>query len=159
MDLHPLTAESVQRFAPSATLVELPRTDDAYYALLATSWGRGEPFLIVEQDIEIHETVVPELSTCPEPWCLFPYPGPAGAIGDPLIYSSLGCTRFSAELMWLLPDLLKALPSHDWWRLDALMWERLRTVASPHIHEPPVNHHHVRPWLLGHRCDCGEVLP
>jgi hypothetical protein len=160
VDLHPKTRVSVALYAPTAELIELSRADDAYYKVLAGLWEAGEGFLVIEQDIEVHAEVVPYLEACGERWCVYPYPGPAGAYGDPLTYYSLGCTKFSAELLAEAPSLMADLESHDWRRLDALMLPLLREAAGqPHWHSPPVNHHHVRPWVLQRRCDCGEILP
>ncbi len=128
--------------------------------MLAGLWEAGEAFLNIEQDNEIHASVVPEAESCPEDWCVWPYPGPAGGTGDHLTYRSLGCTRFSAEMLAKVPALMTDLPSHDWRRLDAIMLPGLSSVrTNPHWHSPPVNHHHVRPWVLQRRCDCGEILP
>src|ERR1700677_318025 len=159
VDLHPKTRESVALYAPTAELIELSRGDDAYYKVLAGLWEGGDTFLVIEQDNEVRATVVPESEACPEPWCVWPYPGPAGATGDCLTYYSLGCTKFSADLLAKAPTLMADLPSHDWRRLDALMLPLLReAVGEPHWHIPPVNHHHVRPWVLQRRCDCGGIL-
>ena len=60
VDLHPKTRESVSLYAPTAELIELSRADDAYYKVLAGLWEGSETFLVVEQDNEVHERVVPE---------------------------------------------------------------------------------------------------
>ncbi len=149
--LHPLTLAALKRYAPDADLVDLGLAWDAYYLFLAQLWDEGEGFLIVEEDIEIHADVIPQLEACPEPWCLFGFPGAGGA----LLHGSLGCTRFSTELIAAVPDLMSKLPVRDWKRLDSeILPALLKRGYEQHIHEPPVPHHHYRPERR--LCDCGQ---
>lgn len=148
--LHPLTLAALQKYAPDADLVDLGLAWDAYYLFLAQLWDEGEGFLIVEEDIELHEDVLPQLEACSQPWCVFPFPGAGGA----LLYGSLGCTRFSTELIAAVPDLMSKLPVRDWKRLDSeILPSLIRHGYEQHIHEPPVPHHHYRPERR--LCDCG----
>ena len=150
--LHPLTLAALQKYAPDADLVDLGLAWDAYYLFLAQLWEEGEGFLIVEEDIELHADVIPQLEACPEPWCLFGFPGAGGA----LLRGSLGCTRFSTELLVAHPDLMAKLPVRDWKRLDSEILPALTKLGyTQHIHEPPVPHHHYRPERR--LCDCGAT--
>lgn len=156
VDLHPLAREGLLRHAPDAELVRLSRAHDAYYAFLAEEWASGVGFLNVEQDIELHADVLPQLEACDEPYCVFPYSGPLpiGPPGDPLLYNSLGCTRFSTDLLLTHPNLVAELPVRDWRRLDCHIWPALHAAGhAPHFHWPVVKHHHV----YSNGCSCGEV--
>lgn len=159
--LHPQAEAALDRFAPEAERFFLGRTSDAYWRLLADLWATGEGFLIVEQDIELVEGVVEGLAACPQWWCLHPYPGGGWATGgDPLLYQSLGCTRFSSDLLRAEPDLMsevgsvsEGLPAKDWRRLDVTIGPRLNWRGyQPHVHWPAVIHHHDYP-VEG--CACG----
>lgn len=150
VDLHPLTLAALQRYAPDADLADIGKAYDAFWRFLAQLWDEGEGFLLVEHDIEIHAEVIPQLEGCPESWCVFPFPGAGGA----LLYGSLGCTRFSTELIAKVPNLMKDLCVRDWRRLDSEITPALeRAGCTRHYHEPPVPHHHYRPER--HQCDCG----
>jgi hypothetical protein len=129
--------------------------------LLLQLWAAGEPFLLIEHDIEIHERVVRSLRYCPRPWCAFPYSGPGfHSNGDPMLRESLGCTRFSAKLMRDEPDLLavaaamsQGLAAGDWRRMDASISPTLKQRGYVvHVHAPPVLHHHLYP---NEGCACG----
>ena len=150
-----LCEQALARFAPDTEMIDLGSRHDAYRVLLEELWAAGEAFLIVEQDIEIHEAVVPELEGCPEPWCLFGY-----NIGWPPapVELALGCTRFSAVLLFEMPGVIAGLPVRDWRRLDCELHPVLRAAGYvPHVHHPPVFHHHRYPEPNGWGgCACGR---
>lgn len=144
--LHPVAARLANRHAPGHVRVKLdPRDQEAYWALLAREWRQSGDLLIIEQDVGIHDRVVPGMAACPEPWCGHPYP-----IGD-LLLVCLGCTRFSAALKAAEPDLLDevgedgtgGLPARHWGRLDVRILDHLRARGyQQHQHSPPVRHYH-----------------
>ena len=167
--LHPLALRGLQRFAPEAELIDLGVGRDRYHQLLAELWKAGEGFLIVEQDVELnHDTVLSQMEECPEPWCVFPYPGPKPPRGwsqespsdelGHLLYRSLGCTRFSGPLLTSMPRFMTELPHREWHRLDREINLRLSAKRfmgqklKPHVHWPYVLQHHV--W--DGECSCGE---
>jgi hypothetical protein len=140
--------------------------EDVYFDTVAALWSGGEDFMLIEHDIEIRAGVVEELAACPEPWCLFPFPGPGfSAEGGNLLTISLGCTRFRSELLAAQPDLMGAVDgrcqvhrsgsTRDWHRLDVTMVSVLRErgYPDPHVHTPPVIHHHMYPF---EGCACGD---
>lgn len=161
--IHPRTEAALLRHAPQAERVSVAESDTAYCALLTRLWEQGKTFLLVEHDIAIHAKVIPITRRCAEPWCAWPYLG-AGFWdeGDALLYNSLGCTKFSAELMAAEPDLMAVagamdggLFAGDWRRMDVSI---LATLISrgyqPHTHLPVVTHHHFYPI---HGCACREA--
>ena len=156
--VHPLALTALVKHAPEAQLFDVSGDIAHYYLLLAELWAEKQSLLIIEQDIEIREGTIPSLEDCPEPWCLFPYPGPNPAIGwsqgdAHFLTKSLGCTRFSAQLMTEQPGLFDHLPS-PWDRLDLELYRKLTGLGyEPHIHKPPVLQHRV--W--GGVCSCEGV--
>ena len=131
--------------------MELEPHQEAYYWFLTEMWAAGESFLNIEQDIEIHESVVSQMEACDEPWCVFPYGGADFVRGGGRLRYSLGCTKFSADLMEDIPDLMSALPVKHWRRLDVeIMPVLIRAAYTTHVHQPPVVQHHV----YYERCAC-----
>ncbi|MHB8490616.1 MAG: hypothetical protein ACYDA6_00155 [Solirubrobacteraceae bacterium] len=160
--VHPLTQASLERYAPGHEAFYVGHNAKAYCALLCDLWAAGDGFLLVEHDIELHDRVLPELQACPEPWCTFPYPGAGWAqTGDPLLYDSLGCTRFSSALLAAEPDVMAeaarasgGLEPGDWRHMDVSLNPRLRWRGyEPHVHWPAVAHHHA--YIDG--CACGST--
>jgi hypothetical protein len=94
-DLYDATRTALEKYAPQAEYVDVSGDIRAYWRAIAERWTGESDLLIVEQDIEIHDQVIPRLEACPEDWCTFPYrlwrP-------DAWCYNALGCTRFSAAL-------------------------------------------------------------
>lgn len=153
--LHPLTERALAQYAPDAEMHYLGTRHDAYRELLEEVWRDGEAFVIVEHDVEIAEGVIPDFEACPEPWCARPYV--VGSDPNGFIEASLGCTRFSAELIAAVPDAISGLPVRDWRRIDCELSPRLRQAGyAPHVHLPAVLHHHRYPTGGGWRCACGE---
>jgi len=164
--IHPLTDAALQAHAPHAERIRIPENDlVAYCKLLTERWALVEDLLVVEQDIEIRAGLIEEAEQCTEGWwCCWPYMGQgwSNPSGDALIYESLGCTKFSAELMRAEPDLLmvagsirhsKDMPPGDWHRLDVSISPTLKQRGyTPHRHMPPVIHHH----LYAEGCSCGN---
>lgn len=155
----PIAREALSRFAPNAEIYELGTHPDAYYTLFCQLWSEGEGWLNIEQDIEIHEDVVPGMEACAEPWCVAAYQG-AGIDGDRYLYGSLGCTRFSTDLIAAHPQFMQNIAGRSWQQLDAHILPGLIGLGyTQHIHKPPVQHHHVRQYGGTLRCDCWGSHP
>lgn len=156
--IDPRTEAALAAHAPDSERFDVSTNPESYWRLLSDLWSGGDGFLLVEHDIEIHSSVLPECG-CPEPWCVWPYAGPAGPDG-PLLVQALGCVRFSTDLIRAEPDLMsevgsisQGLPARDWRRLDVTIAPVLRARGYvPHLHDPPVAHHHRYPA----GCSCGE---
>ncbi len=167
--IHPLAEIALSRYAPKAERIFVGQTDHSYSELLTRLWAEGESVLIIEHDIQIRRGLVSEAARCKSLWCTWPYAsaGWTDPLGNPLIYESLGCVKFSAELMRAEPDVLsvasamsQGLPAGDWRRMDASIAPTLKQRGyEVHRHEPPVIHHHRYP-SEGCACgnpDCGEL--
>lgn len=96
--------------APEAEHIWTGPDDYGYWRALAREWDNPEDDLVViEQDVGIHGSVIPEFTSCPEPWCAFGFP-----VGG-ITYRGLGCTRFSAELRRkvTVQDIMCPMPHCD----------------------------------------------
>jgi len=123
-DLYDATRDALEKYAPGTEFVDVSGDDRAYWRAICERWTGEDDLLIVEQDIEIHDTVIPQMVACTEPWCTFPYrlwrP-------DAWCYNALGCTRFSAALQrdvnpgeiqqvqarWLVPNASHGTMQYD----------------------------------------------
>jgi hypothetical protein len=94
-DLYDDTRRALEKYAPGTEFVDVSGDDYAYWRAICERWTGEDDLLIVEQDIEIHETVIPQMAGCERDWCTFAYrlwrP-------DAWCFNALGCTRFSAAL-------------------------------------------------------------
>lgn len=159
------TRRALAAFAPQVEYVDVSADDLAYWRLMARLWADGESLLLVEEDIEIHAHVIPQMEACAEPWCLFAhelrFPAfitmPDGTTGyipperrlvGAFFPLQLGCTRFAGDLMREHPDVVTGIPQacRHWLGLDSHIGSELirRGVSGPHAHSPPVPHHHPR---------------
>ena len=161
--VHPLTASSLKAHVPSAEYRKIGTDRTGYWQMLTHLWAQGESFILVEHDVEIHGSVFPEFLNCWRPWCVFPYSGPpilGGGLGAPF-ERALGCTRFRSDLLREHPQLISSIgldwrrpeEHRDWRGLDARIASALDQAGEvPHVHSPPVRHHHQYPQ----GCACGE---
>jgi hypothetical protein len=139
--VHPRTVESAPR---DAVWVDVSNSPNAYYAMLLDVWARGESFALLEHDVECRPDVIEAFETCPEPWCLYAYADICHRECREGWRNQLGCTRFRAEAMQLMPDALSSIPREgwDWHNLCDRIGERLRAAGlQHHWHEPAVGHH------------------
>jgi hypothetical protein len=152
----PIAREALDRFAPSAEIYELNADPVAYYTLFSQLWSDGEGWLNVEQDIELHDTVIAETEACPELWCVWPYAAAGnGPISESYLTGSLGCTKFSTELIAAHPAFIAALNGRSWQQLDSHILPGLQGLGyTQHVHWPAVKHHHLRQYGMTKRCDC-----
>lgn len=150
-----LARNAVTKHAPNVEMVDLGERHDAYYTLLRQLWEDGEAFLIVEQDVEIHADVIPDLEACAGEWCGYLYGAPGNKPDEPLFMeAALGCTRFSSSLLERFPSFMAELPVRDWRRLDCEIKPRLLTLEVAWCaHTPAVAHHHEYPSV---GCACGR---
>lgn len=137
---------------------EVVRLDDrptAYGELMKSLWLEREGFVIVEHDIAPWPGAVTQLMGCSEILCGYDYMR-GGNIGH-----SLGCTRFSKELIEMAPDAWKGWGDNapllqwdlvDWLNVDAAVFDVLAGYGVAlnqsvdfhphtfHTHVPPVAH-------------------
>lgn len=117
-------------------------SDTAYFELIRKHWEVGETFVLLEQDKTPDQGALRELHNCPRDWCT--YPVPMAHNGEPAPFVSLSCTKFSADLMAAMPNLMEQAkrlqpglgrPAGHWDRLDAAMSGVLEARgAKPHWH-------------------------
>ena len=141
--------------------VEYVCTEDdpfGYWREIKSRWDGKEDLVVVEQDVEIHDTVLKEFTECSEPWCCFSY----RIFGQRNCSVGLGCTKFSAQLQQEVSlDILTERFSRCefcegkgcWWHLDGPMLQFLQSKGyKQHIHQPEVKHHH------DYEADTGTVI-
>ena len=115
-----------------------------YYDLIVAMCERGEPFVIVEQDIVPPPGAVEALLACPEPWCGHSYDvAPREHNGRVLadvveIFGDLGClglTAFKGRAVRWLGIVLSGWAPITWSKLDGMCYRALR-IAEPGTYEP-----------------------
>lgn len=147
-----VTRDSLARYAPDAQIISvtgLTGAWDAYKSL----WGQDD-LMIVEQDIILHESTIPQFLECPEPWCLFPF-----RYMDSLTFldTGTGCNRYRTEFMEeVSPADIEAIPGSCnrceggnpgcWAHIDG----RIREAGEKkgfriHVHWPAAGHRQFPP--------------
>jgi hypothetical protein len=124
-----------------------PGTHD-YWRVFTERWTGESDLVAIEQDVLIHDDVLPQFAACPEPWCAFGWQVTPGMVST----CWLGCTKFSAALQrevtlsthqpgnCVEDPGCGPVPCHR--HLDLV----LASVAGhlgqdlPHIHEPLITH-------------------
>jgi hypothetical protein len=123
-------------------ITRVMRTDTDYGTFVASFWRLGEAFMIVEHDIAPWPGAIAKIEACPLPWCGYQYPaGEPGYLGG-----SLGCVRFSKELVSANADACIGWDETPWRGLDGLIESRVQAIVRYprfHPHEPPVAHARV----------------
>ncbi len=154
-DRWPAAQEAFARHAPRGeTVVISPFALGAYHEAVAERWGAGSDLLVVEQDVTLHEQVLPQLEACGEDWCVFPYRHPDN--GNSFLTAALGCTRFSRRFQAAVPieavgsvygycNLCKGQPG-CWVHLEGRISDAgLAADFTRHIHWPSAGHRDVPP--------------
>lgn len=108
---------------------------ESYAAALALRWRDGEEFAVVEHDVVPWPGALAALAGCEALWCAHEYP-----VGLGTVAAALGCTRFSARLLRLAPELLDAHAGVPWREVDRLLSDVRAVAGPPHVHRPPVAH-------------------
>lgn len=146
--LRPETEAALVGWVPDGDdlgLVDVLGDDYAYGRLLCECWATGLDFAVVEQDIVIREDVAYAFSTCPQPYCAYPYSW------STTVGVALGCTRFRGVFTQRYPDAMREAcetpsaygqPGH-WKQLDVFLQRRIlrdQHGEQPCGHLPPVEH-------------------
>lgn len=125
-----------------------PDTGD-YWKAFASQWTGEGDLVSIEQDVAIHDQVIPQFEACPEPWCSF------GWMVGPGQHSFwwLGCTRYSAALQRAIPvselcrpnppdvcERCTSVPCHR--HLDVVFGAIIEHLGYewPHVHQPDIRH-------------------
>ena len=136
--LSPQVEEALRDGCVAYEMVDVSRSDTAYYELLSELWADGKSFCLVEHDIVVTLGTVESFNGCGHEWCAAKYPYLRGS------YWGLGCTRFRGPLMKRFPDLMDEVGEYDapnhgpghWCTLDMAVTAALRArrIEWPHIH-------------------------
>lgn len=109
--VHPDTRRYLETYGDRVEYVEMT-TDDAYWCLFRDLWRAGEDFTLIEHDIVPRPGTVDHFDRCPESWCSCSYTWSwkpqytwLTDRSTKVLNSSLGCTRFRAELLADCPEL------------------------------------------------------
>lgn len=152
---HPKAEAAVRVYAPEAQFIDTSATEFRYWEVLREFWRGKEDLITLEQDIEITAEVIPSFKVCDEPWCSYQYLAMRGWVLD----SSLGCTKFSAEIQRAVPFDEMAdytltqmagykIPSSSrltWKYCDYRIFSHLKYRGyRPHVHGS-VKHYHPYP--------------
>lgn len=150
-ELNPVTKAALP---PGTELVWTGADKDHYWRELMArwqSWARTD-LVTIEQDVEIHDQVIPQFEACESLWCTFPYVYDPKLPGQ-LATGALGCAKFSAECQRKFPDIAKraadfavanGLPPEPVWDACDSYIRRALIVAGVQEcqHAPLVTHHH-----------------
>lgn len=147
--LHPAAAAALAAYAPDADLVDVSGSKLDYWRAIAERWDGTDDLVIIEQDNEIDERVLPSFAECPEPWCTFSYPIFRTSVD---LTIGLGCVRFSAGVQKMASAekiaegfaLCTACQGGGcWWHLDSRIAELLkyRYGLRQHVHGQIAHHH------------------
>lgn len=128
--LHPATLASVNAYAPQAIFEDTSADDYAYWRAMRRHWTGEEDLVVIEQDLEIHEDVIPSFIRCYEQWCVYEY-----EMAVPLgwLRESFGCTKFSAALQRAVTADMICAGEHRWDGLDITMGTAFRKYGGPAI--------------------------
>lgn len=149
------TRDSLREHAPDALIIPIPAGDiERPWRDYAARWGRDD-LLIVEQDVILHEDVIPQFEACPEPWCLFP--ARHHAQGGGFMETGIMCNRFRKEFQEAVPvSAIEAIGGSCsrcggvnpkcWAHLDGRTREAGEAAGFRiHVHWPSVGHRDIPP--------------
>ena len=153
--------DSLAKYAPAAVIIPAEAADSpAWWREIKARWDDPDDLLLVEQDIAIHDQVIPQFGACRQPWCSFPFPRPNE---DPpsLQERGLGCTRFTAKFRQMVTTADVEAGAGSCWECEGIKPGCFRHVEGrigdaagragmpgPHVHWPPVGHRDVH-WPEG----------
>lgn len=149
--LHPAAEAALAAHAPGAVLADVTGSPFAYWERLTARWDSPGDLVIIEQDIEIHPGVLPGFSSCPRPWCVYPYQVHDRAT---LLDFGLGCARFREQARQAVtPGQVQSWPGQCdlcggkpgcWRHLDCtITWAMHAAGIIQCIHWPGVTHHNA----------------
>ena len=130
---------------------------EAYKSL----WGQDD-LMVIEQDIILHEDVIPQFENCPEPWCLFPF---RYTPGEDFLAEGTGCNRYRLRFQQeVLPEAAEAVdgccPRCEgknpgcWAHIDGRLLEAGRKAGFEiHVHWPSAGHRTTLPGEYEEKSD------
>jgi hypothetical protein len=148
-----VTRNSISEHAPQTRIIPVTGLTGAWDAY-KSFWGEDD-LMVIEQDIILHEDVIPQFEGCPEPWCLFPF---RYMPGMDFLDTGTGCNRYRKEFMQEVPpDAVEAIfgscPRCNggenpgcWAHIDGRLHEAGEKAGFRiHVHWPSVGHRTIMP--------------
>jgi hypothetical protein len=136
--------------APQAEYIDVSGGDFAYWHEIRARWDGTDDLVIVEQDNQISQNVIPGFEACDQPWCLYAYQGWSASV---MLDQSLGCTRFSAQLQRDVPFRDFSQASVKWDVIDRVISGCLKSREyEPHVHGVIKHHHSYVMYFLKNGC-------
>jgi hypothetical protein len=129
-----------------AVWVDVSAHEHAYWSALREMWAYGRSFALLEHDVVCRSDVVEAFETRPEPWLAFGYDDICHPACMEAWANTLGCTRFTAELVRAVPDAVSSIPpdGRDWHGVCDFLGRNLRAAGFSHAWGFPwVEHHHM----------------
>lgn len=149
-----ITRESLAEHAPLTEIIPVKASDiSRTWELYTARWGHDD-LMIIEQDIILHNGVIPQFEACPEPWCLFPF---RYAPDTGFLDTGTGCDRFRREFQQAVSvERIEAVGGccnkclgenpKCWAHIDGRIREAGEAAGfSIHVHWPSVGHRSVLP--------------
>jgi len=131
-------------------VTEVVMNDRLHYGRMFTErWQTGSGFILVEHDVVPWPGTLRQLVACIEEFCAFEYPAGGPIVEEPRSgwCVSLGCTKFSSDLVERIPYDI-AWQNRAWDELDGAVFATLQNEADLHIHYPPVAHAKARAMTM-----------
>ena len=98
--LYPSARRALAQYAPDAELVDVSGDDYGYWEQIRGRWTGETDLLLVEQDVELTDQVMPQLGECASLWCTFGY---VYWRTWPPSTDACGCARYTARLQRDIP--------------------------------------------------------
>jgi hypothetical protein len=147
-DLDPRVAAALDKYAyPNGLVTEWIDTSESlqtYAEELGKRWNQGDDIILVEQDKELTEEMIPSLMACDELWCGYaiwfnPVPHTMLAMG------AFGIVKFSQRVQELVA--MSDFEGQYQFQIDRRFYDHLieNHDAGCHIHGMAVHHHVYKP--------------
>ena len=145
---HPAAVAALEAHAPQAEVIDVSRSNYAYWEAIRERWTGERDLVIIEQDIEIGADTVAMMEQCEQDWCCYAYPIFRTKVR---LRVGLGCIKVSAAAQRRVTadriaegfaTCAQCRGKGCWWHLDGRVAAMLKQGGFfPHVHGD-VTHHH-----------------